>query len=83
MQWWLESEIIGEHRLFTFIRVSEILNELQALAEPGKDGELALERTRPEEEIEHTLVVDLARLPVRVGHRNLVEIWSRWKWAIN
>lgn len=54
----------------------EVLHELQTLLQPSEDGELPVERVSSKEEIKHGVVVDFARFPVRVGHRDLVEIWN-------
>lgn len=67
--------IDGLGKGLTIVGVSKVLDEPEALAEASKDGELALEGIRAEKEIEHALVLRLARLPVRVRHRYLVEIW--------
>ena len=58
----------------TAVRVSEVLEELEALRESREDGELAVEGVLAEEEVEDGAVVDALRLPVRVRHRYLVQV---------
>ena len=57
----------------------EVLQELQALGQSREDGELAVERVLPEEEVKDRHVVDPASLPVGVGHGDLVQVWKRTK----
>ncbi len=52
----------------------KILQELEALRQSGKDGELSVERILPEEEVEDGDVINPAGLPVGVGHRDLVQV---------
>ncbi len=58
----------------TAVRVMEILQELETVCQPSKDSKLSLERILPEEQVKDGCVVYLARLPVCVGHSDLVEI---------
>lgn len=51
----------------------EVLDVLEALGEAAEDRELALERILAEEQVEHRLVVLLVA-PVRVAHRDLVQV---------
>lgn len=55
-------------------RVVEVLHELQALLQTRKDRELAVEWIVAKEQIENGEIVRLARLPVCVSHRNLIQI---------
>ena len=57
----------------------KILQELEALRQSGKDGELSVERILPEEEVEDSDVVNPAGLPVGVGHRDLVQVCRKNK----
>ena len=61
----------------TAVWVFEVLEELEALWESGKDGELSVEGVLAEEEVEDGAVVDALRLPVRVRHRYLVQVCNR------
>lgn len=60
----------------TCFRIVEVFHELQTLFQSGEDCELPVEWVSSEEQIEHGVVVDFARLPVGVGHRDLVEVWN-------
>lgn len=57
-------------------RVAEVLQELQALVQAGKDGELAVERVLAKVQIEDAGVGGFARLPVRVRHGDLVQVYE-------
>ena len=57
----------------TRIGESEVLDKLETFLEAGEDGELAFERVLAKEEIKNGMVV-LLRLPVGVGHRELVQV---------
>lgn len=58
----------------TVIGVTEVPDEFETFGEARENGELAVEGTRAEEEIEHALVLGLAGLPIGVRHRDLVQV---------
>ena len=58
----------------TCLGVVKVFKKLEAVAQAGKDGELALEGVLPEEQVEDGHVLCLARLPVGVGHGDLVQV---------
>src|SRR5262249_1725575 len=49
-------------------------DRLDHRSEPARDGEAAAERVPPEQQVEDRLVLLAPRLPVRVRHRELVEV---------
>ena len=55
-------------------RVGKFLQELEAIFETGENCKLALKRILPEVKVENGRVFRLARLPIRVRHRQLVQI---------
>lgn len=68
---------LGQHRLQIINIASwvvEILQKLEALLESSKDGEFTVERIIAKEQVEHGVIVCLARFPVSVRHRNLIQI---------
>ena len=59
--------------------VSEILQKLEALGETSENGEFAVEGILAEEQVKHCLVFDTTGFPVRIRHRDLVQIWNTRK----
>lgn len=57
-----------------FGRIPKVVQELEAFVETGEDRELAVKGVFAEVQIEHAHIVGFARFPVRVGHRDLVEV---------
>ena len=57
----------------------KILQEFEALCQAGKDGELSVERIFSEEKVKNCHVIHSASFPVRVRHRDLVQIWKKIK----
>ena len=60
----------------TTVRVVKILQEFEALGQASKDGELSVERIFSEEQIKNCHVIHSSSFPVRVRHRDLVQIWK-------
>lgn len=58
----------------TAVGVMKLIQELQALLEASEHRELPVKRILPEKQVEHRVIVDFAVLPVRVGHRDLVQV---------
>ena len=56
--------------------ISEILQKLEALWETSENGKFAIKWILPEEEIEDCMVIDATGFPVRIGHRDLVQIYN-------
>lgn len=52
----------------------KVVQEEHHFVQTGEDGEFALKRVLPEEQIEHCVVILFAALPVGVRHGDLVEI---------
>lgn len=53
------------------------VQEFQTLLQAGKDGEFSMEWIIAKEQVKHRLIVCFARLPVGIGHCNLIQICER------
>lgn len=53
----------------------KILQEGEALLKACEDSELSLEWVFTEEQIEYCHISMLARLPICIGHIDLVQVW--------
>lgn len=52
----------------------EFIQELHALLKTGKDREFPLERILAKKQIEHSVIVHFAALPICISHCNLIQV---------
>lgn len=52
----------------------KFIQELYAFLKTGEDGEFSLEGILAEEQIEYSVVVHFAALPIGVSHSDLIQV---------